>query len=405
MSPASPDSGFPGAKPQRTAPESDKFPDPQPQRTAPESHKFPDPQGQQSQEQAAPERVPQQEDTSEPPQQTAETLTDTDNRGYRRPWTQPEEPTPEKVSLGEAVFSRNHRHGDPAVKRLLRSAARVVVTDSFPNAYAKAIDTCQQPVTTGRRIGIISPVGGAGKSTLAAAMALLLAHSRIDHIAAVDLAGRPSGLTQRLPAETSPPGVRELSQVAARRSAITLDDLRSNSAQLGETLHRVNLSDDDAALDPASVSGVYQVLSHTAAVSLIELPELSPELGVGPIRSLHSLIVTVPPSPAAAENTASLLKALKKHAPELPVLAVLTDTYRSRSADRRLTLRTLNKYMEEAGYQGRIYELGADRHLATGMQIRLKRMGERRRLQIAELTAEALHVAADGPQSVLKGDE
>lgn len=314
--------------------------------------------------------------------------------GYRRPWTRPEEENPDRVSLSQALFSRSHRHGDAAPKRTLRAAARVVVNDAFPNAYAKAIDTCQQPVTTGRRIGVLSPVGGAGKSTLTAGLALLLEQSRIDHIAAVDLGGRPSGLALRLPSEDESSGVRALAAVAARRSSITLEDLSSHSAQLRSTLHRVTLAENDGVLGSAEISGIYQVLSHTAAVSVIELPELSPELGISPVQSLHCLILAVPPHPAAAESAAPLLSVLRKQAPEIPVLAVLIDTHRSRSADRRLTAKTLKTRLAEAGLSGAHYTLSADRHLATGLKIMFGRVGEQRRLQIAELAADALAIAS-----------
>lgn len=316
-------------------------------------------------------------------------------RTRRRPWTQPEE-EPEDAQRFSA-FSRSARHGDPGYRRAWRAAARVVVNDAFPTDYAAAVDRCQHPVTTGRRIGIIGATGGTGKSTLAAAMGLLLSGVRVDHIAAVDLAGRPSGLLQRLPSEEQPAGVRSLAEVAAGRQEISLTDLRSHSAQLRSTLHRITLDDADPALRAEHVAGTFQVLSHTCAVSLIELPELSPELGTAGLSSVHALILAVGPSPAAVEATRSLLRKLQQELPETPVIPVIVDTRRARTAERRAAVHALKTHLRETGHPHTVHLLDADRHLGGGLRISLKRVGEQRRLQLAQLAAAALGAASAEP--------
>lgn len=394
----SPNSGFPGAVPQ-TAPSRDAEAAQEPATASPAAADFPaqfpdsapltpSPAAPETAQPRADPRADPAGDPAVDPQRHAPARPST----RRQPWTQPEDEAEEAKSFRR--FSRAARHGDPGYRRAWRAAARVVVHDVFPTDYAAAVDQCQRPVTTGRRIGIIGATGGTGKSTLTAAVGLLLSGVRVDHIAAVDLAGRPSGLIQRLPSEEQPAGVHSLAAVAARRQEISLTDLRSHSAQLRSTLHRVTLDEADPAVQAEHVAGTFQVLSHTCAVSLIELPELSPELGTAGLSSVHALILAVGPNPAAVEATRSLLRRLRQEAPETPVIPVIVDTQRARPAERRAAVHALKTRLRETEHPNTVQLLDADRHLGSGLQISLKRVGEQRRLQLAQIAASALGAAS-----------
>lgn len=316
----------------------------------------------------------------------------------RQPWTKPEDQVASSQSLRESVFSRAARHGDPGWIRAWRSVWRLVINDPYPEQYSHAVAACQQPVTTGRRIGVISPVGGAGRSTLVAALSLLFSSTRTDHIAAADLSGRPSGLAPRLVSEDSPSGLKTLAHLALNRNATGLGELQSCSALIGETLHRTTLMEGEAPLTSDDVAALNQAFSRTCAISVMELPLLPSEHSASCLQGLHALILAVPPVPSAAEHSYALLELLQQSNPMLPLLPVLVNTRRAGRSDQHHATRALRSQLRAANQPTQIHTLSHDRHLGLGEHLRLTRIGEDRRLQLAQIGAAALTAAQGGRQ-------
>ncbi|HSA52030.1 MAG TPA: hypothetical protein VLH10_18230 [Yinghuangia sp.] len=118
---------------------------------------------------------------------------------------QPDDAVPDSVpviapELGEALG--RVRRGDPLLRRALR-AVRVLGASAAHDGASRAetARAIQQPITTGRQIAVGSIRGGAGKSTVAALLALTFAHYRTDPVLAVEADGVLGTLPRRLGAK------------------------------------------------------------------------------------------------------------------------------------------------------------------------------------------------------------
>ncbi|MEU4360781.1 hypothetical protein [Promicromonospora sp. NPDC023987] len=101
------------------------------------------------------------------------------------------------------------------------------------------------PVGTSRRVTFLAADGGAGTTTLAAAVALALAHRRTGPVLALDAAGGPSALRVRLDVEDVPP----LDDVAYGAPVRSLADAREITREARPGLHLAGAS--GWALHPA----------------------------------------------------------------------------------------------------------------------------------------------------------
>ncbi|GHD06779.1 hypothetical protein [Zhihengliuella salsuginis] len=335
------------------------------------------------QEPARPQTEPQPEPRPTPPPPSVPP------RSRPQPAAEDEEP----LDLPDELRKRAARHGDPLWLRLAQTIRRSIGSDSFPGDFAGALDACQRPVTTGRRIGVVGATGGAGASTLVAALALVLSDVRADHIAAVDAVGRPSGLLPRLPAGSPRGGLAGLAALAGAHGEIGLHELRAHAAALPGNLHRLTLDAGDRPLTAADREGLYQGLSRTCAVSLIELDAHAD------LRHLHALVVAVPATPGSGGAAASLLAGIRASSPGLPVLPVVVNPHACPASDVRLAEANLDAQPVSATRRRTTpaHHLDHDRHLAAGLAVDLRLVGERRRLQVAALAANALHAASGAP--------
>lgn len=301
----------------------------------------------------------------------------------------------DSAESSESRAPRRLPHGDSWAARTGRVLTRLVYTDAFPNAFAEAIDVCQSPVTTGRRIGVISPTGGSGASTITAAMAALFALVRTDQIAGVDFTPAPSGLIARLPAGEGDEG---LSAGLGRLGEIThVDTDDVEPAAYGPSprprLLRLNYAATDRLLEPEEVAGLHRGLSRSRAVSVSEAPRpaLNPALELG---DFHALVVALSATLGARTANSDLLREVSRRVPGVPVLPVMVDSRRSPARTKAHLSAAARKTLRELGIADSVLRLDHDRHLATGGELRIDRIGEARRLQVARLSAAALEAAA-----------
>ena len=301
----------------------------------------------------------------------------------------------QEAASGESGATRRLPHGDTWVARTGRVLTRLVYTDAFPNAFAEAIDVCQSPVTTGRRIGVISPTGGSGASTLTAAMAALFALVRTDQIAGVDLTPAPSGLIARLPADEAAEGLPAgLGRLGGMADTDTDDvDLAEYGPSPRPRLLRLSYAATDRVLEAQDVAGLHRGLSRSRAISVSEVPRpaLNPTVELG---GFHALVVALSATLGAETANSDLLREVSSRAPGVPILPVLVDSRRGSARTKAQLGAAARRTLSRLDHPDSVLRLDHDRHLATGDELRIGRIGEARRLQVARLSAAALEAAS-----------
>lgn len=293
-----------------------------------------------------------------------------------------------------AVEPRGLAHGDPLIVRGSKALLRTVYTDAFPNDWAEAVEVCQRPVTTGRRIGVVSPTGGSGTSTLTAAMAALLASVRSDDVAVLDLCSPPSGLAARLPSDEAGPGLGAL-RVSSELVSDEVD-LTEYGTVPRPRLRRLTYASDDPALDAPAVGALYRGLSRRYAAAVCELPRPDAAPGSMSTYGMHALVIAMSPAPGSIENNCETLRRIRSAEPDVPVLPVLINSRRSSGPVLLRASAALSQTLRDLGHEVPLSRIAVDRHLATGGHLSISRIGEARRLQIAQLTAAALRAASGG---------
>lgn len=91
---------------------------------------------------------------------------------------------PEGQGRRPAAFQQlSELHGDPWPRRAVRALTSLVRSDDLPGRLAGTASAIQSPITTGRRVSVISAAGGAGSTTMAVLLARTLAVLRSDRVA------------------------------------------------------------------------------------------------------------------------------------------------------------------------------------------------------------------------------
>lgn len=296
----------------------------------------------------------------------------------------------------EDVAALRGRHGDPTPRRMLRRLRGLLGDDEFPEAYERALGGCRLPVTTGRRVGVLSVDGGVGRSTLTAAVGLLLAAARADAVSVVDVGPTPSGVAARLPEQVPVSSWRRLvaDPTSPDRAAA---GLHRSLGRAGSSLHLLD-RDPDPTAPPAPAAEEVELLHHVLArafsVSVLELPPAAMPVPTTSLEQMHCLILVSGAAPSSAARTAEHLHRVRRHAPHVPILPVVSATRPATSTERRGAYDMLGAASGTAPLL-----VDHDRHLAPGLPISLERIGEQRRLQLVELAAAALSLAASpGPR-------
>jgi MinD-like ATPase involved in chromosome partitioning or flagellar assembly len=234
-------------------------------------------------------------------------------------------------------FTRARHHRDPVGRRAVQRVREVLgvgATREVREATARA-ELLRQPVTTIRRLAVLSVRGGAGKTTVATLLATTLAGSRPDRVLAVDAAGRLD-----LPAYQS--AVAAL----ARFFAVLVTDAGPDPSS---DLNQGILVDAHALalVTPATVDGV--VSAHQAIAWLRETPA----------------------APLVART----------------VVVLSAQTPHTEGVDLKRGTRTL------ASHGVRVARLPYDRHLAAGARIHPALLGQRTRTAAIGLAADLLTFA------------
>ncbi|WGH84953.1 hypothetical protein [Auritidibacter ignavus] len=265
------------------------------------------------------------------------------------------------------------RRGDSLVLRGWRAVKYLFASDPFPEQLEDALEMCQAPVTSGRRIAVMSPVGGAGVSTLVALMARQFVSIRTEPIYAVEL-NHPLSAEAGLQRRIDPDPAENLTVVS--EFATHPDDL-----------------------DRECINDAFQYYAQNAAVTLFDLP---PRLDLlEPLHhGLHELIIPVPCYPAAVEATEKFCTRVAAAYPELAMMPLLVDSYRTSRATRRdFWKMARHSRLEDhfaATRRRSLLTLRYDLHLVAGAPVQLSLLSEKARLQVASIAGRALKIATDG---------
>jgi MinD-like ATPase involved in chromosome partitioning or flagellar assembly len=294
--------------------------------------------------------------------------------------------------LGPDQFTRARHHREPAARRAvhrIRGLLGVDASKEVREATAKA-ERLRQPVTTLRRLAVLSSRGGAGKTVVATLVAATLASSRQDRVLAVDAAPDLGSLALRAGGSSPRPAAAFGRDAApARRFAEVEPHLGRGDGGLWL------LADGDGGgdrLDLPAYQSAVAALSRFFAVLVTDCgPDPAGELNLGILRDAHALALV---TPATVDGLVSAHQALgwlrTTTAAELvqrTVVVLSTQTPHTEGVDLKRGARTL------ASQGVRVARLPYDRHLAAGARIHPHLLGERTRGAVIGLAGDLLTFA------------
>ncbi|WP_432143855.1 hypothetical protein [Streptomyces sp. bgisy084] len=280
------------------------------------------------------------------------------------------------------------RRGDPAARRAGRALRRVFASSPAAEtaAVTQAAHAIQQPVATGRQIAVSSIRGGAGKSTLAALLALTYAHYRSDPVLAVEADPALGTLPHRLGAREVRWSGSDLAQIVEPSMLIT--DLTGYLLPFagGGWLLPGSQGAIGTRLDLDTYRVVMTSLRRHFAATVVDCETLPAEVARTALVTTQARVVATPATPEGVAATRAVLDWVGGlHSGLLPTtVVVLTHT----SPDSGVDVRRAAEHLGAGG--AAVLPLPYDRHLAAGGAIRTELLGERTREAAARIAAEVM---------------
>lgn len=254
--------------------------------------------------------------------------------------------------------------GDPLPRRLGRALLDLVTGAAAARELADLAADAQLPVTTGRRIAVVSPRGGAGRTSVAAVLACVFAARRADHTLVVDADPGVGSLAWRLGVPpTGDPTTLGHRLLAARGG--TFADVE---AVLPATAMGLRVLPGGAAV-PAELT---QGLSRYFAITVVDGART-------PSPDAHVAVLVTPTTPDGLRSTCAALDAWTGG----PVVVALVDRDRAR----------LDPDPALGRYGVPVVVLPYDRHLAAGAPIRPDRLRAATHREATRLAGLALAAA------------
>ncbi|WP_336049304.1 hypothetical protein [Streptomyces sp. CA2R101] len=295
----------------------------------------------------------------------------------------------------DAVRSKP-RHGESVAQRAGRAVRRAIA--SSPAAETAAVTetayAIQQPVATGRQISVTSIRGGAGKSTVAALLALTYAHYRADPVLAIEADPALGTLPHRLGAREVRWSGTDLAQIVDPSMLIT--DLTGYLIPFpgGGWLLPGSQGAIGTRLDIDTYRVVMTSLRRYFATTVVDCETLPAEVARTALVTTQARVLVSPATPEGVAATRSVLDwAGGLHPGMLPTTVVVLSHV---SPDSGLDLRRATEHLGVGG--ATVLPLPYDRHLAAGGAIRTELLGERTLQAAARIAAEAMNRAVSrGP--------
>jgi MinD-like ATPase involved in chromosome partitioning or flagellar assembly len=311
------------------------------------------------------------------------------------PWDTAELPAlPPPDSKGPAEldperFTRPRHHREPAGRRAVHRVKELLGVDASKEVReaTERAERLRQPVTTLRRLAVLSSRGGAGKTAVATLLAATLASSRHDRVVAVDAAPELGSLALRAGA-ASPASTAAFGRTAPRAGGFAGAEPHLGRGDSGLWL----LTGGGERLDLPAYQAAVAALSRHFAVLVTDCgPDPASELNLGILRDAHALALV---TPATVDGVVSAHQALGwlRTTPAAALVArtvvvLSTQTPHTEGVDLKRGARTL------ASQGVRVARLSYDRHLAAGARIHPNLLGERTRTAAIGLAGDLLTFA------------
>ncbi|MFU9036480.1 MULTISPECIES: hypothetical protein [Streptomyces] len=273
------------------------------------------------------------------------------------------------------------RRAGRALRRVFASSPAAETAAVTQAAYA-----IQQPVTTGRQIAVSSIRGGAGKSTVAALLALTYAHYRPDPVLALEADPALGTLPHRLGAREVRWSGTDLAQIVDPSMLIT--DLTGYLLPFagGGWLLPGSQGSIGARLDLDTYRIVMTSLRRHFAATVVDCETLPAEVARTALVTTQARVLVTPATPEGVAATRSVLNWVGGLHPGLLPTTVVVLTHSS--PDSGVDVRKAADHLGAGG--AAVLPLPYDRHLAAGGAIRTELLGERTREAAARIAAEAM---------------
>ncbi|MFI9049483.1 hypothetical protein [Streptomyces sp. NPDC053427] len=280
------------------------------------------------------------------------------------------------------------RRGDPLARRAGRALRRVFASSPAAEtaALTQAAYAIQQPVTSGRQIAVSSIRGGAGKSTVAALLALTYAHYRPDPVLAVEADPALGTLPHRLGAREVRWSGSDLAEIVDPSMLIT--DLTGYLLPFagGGWLLPGSQGAIGTRLDLDTYRVVMTSLRRHFAATVVDCETLPAEVARTALVTTQARVLVTPATPEGVAATRSVLNWVGGLHPGLLPTTVVVLTHSS--PDAGLDVRKAAEHLGAGG--AAVLPLPYDRHLAAGGAIRTELLGERTRESAARIAAEVM---------------
>jgi MinD-like ATPase involved in chromosome partitioning or flagellar assembly len=272
--------------------------------------------------------------------------------------------------------------GDTLPVRAGRALVELVTTTASTRELTELVTAVQAPVTTGRRIAVVSVCGGAGRTTTTALLGGVFAARRADHVLVADGDPDTAALAWRVGLTPAPDPARTAAALLGVRGG-TLADV---DALLPATAAGLRLLTGPRPGESPRVAQVAEALSRFFAIGVLDCPrglDAAAEAGQG----AHARVLVCPLTPAGLRTTAAALDRPGAPRPDVIALVALGPTGRAAVGG------GAERVLDRLGVP--VLVVPHDRHLAAGAPIDLARLGRATVLAATRLAGTAL--AAAGP--------
>ncbi|MEW1979327.1 hypothetical protein AB0333_00160 [Citricoccus sp. NPDC079358] len=261
--------------------------------------------------------------------------------------------------------------------------------DRTGDRLAASAKVVQSPVTTGRRIAVVSLRGGAGKTTVAALTASTFAALRPEPVSALDLDPALGSLGLRLGHRPSHGADRLAAELAALDST-TFEAVTSRMSLGANDLYYTGPRVAGGPLGQSAATTLLSGLSRYFPVTVIDCPTGTEHPDTAAILTrAHAAIFVVPATASGVDEAAGYLRhwLTDPFLSAVPVVAAVVGTDRDAVLDPLAQAAALTRIGVGA------VAVRHDRHVAAGVGISLPLLLPENRLAAAELAAQVLSAA------------
>lgn len=261
--------------------------------------------------------------------------------------------------------------------------------DRTGDRLAASAKVVQSPVTTGRRIAVVSLRGGAGKTAVSALTAATFAALRPEPVAAVDLDPALGSLGLRL-GNRATSGADQIASDLAGMGTTTFESVTALMSPGSNDLYYTGPRVTGRPLGEAAATTLLSGLSRYFPVTVVDCPT-GPEHPdtAAVLTRAHAAIFVVPATAAGVDEAAGYLRHWQSDPflSAIPVVAAVVGTERDAVLEPLAQAAALTRLGVGA------VALRHDRHIGSGVGITLPLIRPENRLAAAELSAQALAAA------------